>query len=402
MTPHGFTGHEHVDSMGIIHMNGRIYDAQLGRFLQADPLVEDRTTLNRYTYVHNNPLAYTDPSGYLSRRAFGTILSIIGVTIGGQIGGTLGYIIAAASAFTGTYIATGTLDAAFTAAAFAVISVRIGELIPGPETTTTGGELSVSGVSKTTSQTVNKAASKTLPTADTVADSVGAAANAGGSASPPLVTSTPDTAILQNMTVTLKRKSLVELFSGAFSDLRSAVIAWSGITSSEVINDPTVDSTSRRRAQRQLEEYFGIGPGQTPREALRLVREMDQLARIAQGMLSAGEFFATGGIGGVGLGITRATVARGGGAVIGRVKDLQNLRQGERSLLSRLPDQGTPRANWKQNSGVLRQEMNKGLPIRDASPGDTGGQFLNAERNLLRSHGWTYDPKTSYWMPPNP
>ena len=322
ITPRGFTGHEHVDSMGIIHMNGRIYDAQLGRFLQADPLVEDRTTLNRYTYVHNNPLAYTDPSGYLSRRAFGTILSIIGVTIGGQIGGTLGYIIAAASAFTGTYIATGTLDAAFTAAAFAVISVRIGELIPGPETTTTGGELSVSGVSKTTSQTVNKAASKTLPTADTVADSVGAAANAGGSASPPLVTSTPDTAILQNMTVTLKRKSLVELFSGAFSDLRSAVIAWSGITSSEVINDPTVDSTSRRQAQRQLEEYFGIGSGQTPWEAMKLVREMDQMVRIAraaEGAVVTGATLATGPVGFTrGLSIKAADLLRKSGQVLDR------------------------------------------------------------------------------------
>jgi hypothetical protein len=30
--------HEEVDELGIIHMNGRIYDADIGRFLQADPL----------------------------------------------------------------------------------------------------------------------------------------------------------------------------------------------------------------------------------------------------------------------------------------------------------------------------------------------------------------------------
>jgi len=55
--------------------------------------------------------------------------------------------------------------------------------------------------------------------------------------------------------------------------------------------------------------------------------------------------------------------------VIGKVKDLapENLRDGESSLLDRLPDQGNPQANWQQNSGVLRQEMGKGLPIRDAS-----------------------------------
>ncbi|PID64493.1 MAG: hypothetical protein CR962_01445, partial [Gammaproteobacteria bacterium] len=89
-----------------------------------------------------------------------------------------------------------------------------------------------------------------------------------------------------------------------------------------------------------------------------------------------------------------------GTTVIGRVKDLKNLEQGERSLLDRLPNQGSPKANWKQNSGVLRQEMTKGQPIRDASPGDTAGQFLNAERNLLKDRGWTFDSKTNYWMPP--
>ncbi len=86
--------------------------------------------------------------------------------------------------------------------------------------------------------------------------------------------------------------------------------------------------------------------------------------------------------------------------VIGRVKDLKNLGAGERSLLDRLPNLGNPKANWKQNSGVLREEMRRGLPLRDASPDDTSGQFLNAERNLLRDRGWTFDSKNNYWMPP--
>jgi RHS repeat-associated protein len=86
--------------------------------------------------------------------------------------------------------------------------------------------------------------------------------------------------------------------------------------------------------------------------------------------------------------------------VIGRVSDLQNLGPNEQSLLDRLPNKGNPQANWRQNSGVLREEMARGLPIRDASPGDTGGQFLNAERNLLQSRGWTFDSSTNYWMPP--
>jgi hypothetical protein len=41
-----------------------------------------------------------------------------------------------------------------------------------------------------------------------------------------------------------------------------------------------------------------------------------------------------------------------------------------------------------------------GLPIRDVSPGDTGGMFLNAERNLLRDQGWQFNGQTNYWMPP--
>ena len=87
--------------------------------------------------------------------------------------------------------------------------------------------------------------------------------------------------------------------------------------------------------------------------------------------------------------------------VIGRVKDLQNLAPGEESLLGQLPDLGNPQLNWYQNSSVLRAAMARGFPIRDASPGDTGGVFLNAERNLLRSSGWTYNPNTNLWMPPD-
>lgn len=63
----GYTGHEHLASFGLIHMNGRIYDPLWGRFLQADPIIDEPFNLqsyNRYSYVSNNPLAYTDPTGY--------------------------------------------------------------------------------------------------------------------------------------------------------------------------------------------------------------------------------------------------------------------------------------------------------------------------------------------------
>ena len=63
----GFTGHEHLDDIGLVHMNGRIFDPLLGRFMQADPMIEAPNNLqsyNRYAYLWNNPLNATDPSGF--------------------------------------------------------------------------------------------------------------------------------------------------------------------------------------------------------------------------------------------------------------------------------------------------------------------------------------------------
>ncbi len=68
-TSRGFTGHEHLDRTGLIHMNGRVYDPTLGRFLSADPYVQApyfSQSYNRYTYTFNNPLIFNDPSGYLA------------------------------------------------------------------------------------------------------------------------------------------------------------------------------------------------------------------------------------------------------------------------------------------------------------------------------------------------
>jgi RHS repeat-associated protein len=64
----GFTGHEHLDLFGLINMNGRVYDPILGRFLSPDNFVQepDNTqNFNRYSYCLNNPLIYTDPTGFV-------------------------------------------------------------------------------------------------------------------------------------------------------------------------------------------------------------------------------------------------------------------------------------------------------------------------------------------------
>ena len=48
-------------------MNGRIYSPKLGRMLSPDPVTQapgNGQNYNRYTYANNNPLKYTDPSGF--------------------------------------------------------------------------------------------------------------------------------------------------------------------------------------------------------------------------------------------------------------------------------------------------------------------------------------------------
>jgi len=62
-----FTGQETIPDVGLINMNGRVYDPVLARFLSADPNVtdvNDPQSYNRYSYASNNPLRYTDPTGF--------------------------------------------------------------------------------------------------------------------------------------------------------------------------------------------------------------------------------------------------------------------------------------------------------------------------------------------------
>jgi RHS repeat-associated protein len=66
-TNRGYTGHEMLDEIGLVHMNGRIYDPEIGRVLSGDPLIQapdNSQSFNRYSYCINNPLSLTDPSGY--------------------------------------------------------------------------------------------------------------------------------------------------------------------------------------------------------------------------------------------------------------------------------------------------------------------------------------------------
>ncbi|CAI8831757.1 RHS repeat-associated core domain-containing protein [Chryseobacterium sp. IT-36CA2] len=86
----GYTGHEHFTEVGITHMNGRLYDPLLRRFLNADENIQDpynTQNYNKYGYVMNNPLMYNDPSGEFVWAA-GFFLTYVAPVIWGAIIGT--------------------------------------------------------------------------------------------------------------------------------------------------------------------------------------------------------------------------------------------------------------------------------------------------------------------------
>ena len=116
----GYTGHEHLQSVGIIHMNGRLYDPNLHRFLQPDNYIQqpDNTqNYNKYAYVLNNPLKYTDPSG--EEIVFG-----VAVGIGAAIA-ALTYTITALVADV-PFSVGGLVKATFIGAASAAVTFGIG------------------------------------------------------------------------------------------------------------------------------------------------------------------------------------------------------------------------------------------------------------------------------------
>ncbi|MBC2734071.1 MAG: hypothetical protein HF981_06910 [Desulfobacteraceae bacterium] len=62
-----FTDQEWDAEAGLYNYDARLYDPVIGRFISADSIVPDPInpqSLNRYTYVHNNPLIYVDPTGH--------------------------------------------------------------------------------------------------------------------------------------------------------------------------------------------------------------------------------------------------------------------------------------------------------------------------------------------------
>jgi RHS repeat-associated protein len=116
----GYTGHEHLLKTGLIHMNGRLYDPAMHRFLQPDNYVQDPSNTqnyNRYGYVLNNPLKYTDPSGEIANFVIAAAFTVVMAAITYTFPAIL----------TGKFTFQGLGRAMFWAAVSSVVSYGIGE-----------------------------------------------------------------------------------------------------------------------------------------------------------------------------------------------------------------------------------------------------------------------------------
>jgi RHS repeat-associated protein len=73
----GYIGQEHLNILGLINLNGRIFEPRTARFLSADDFVsapDFSQAYNRYAYCVNNPLRYTDPNGEFWNLVIGALV----------------------------------------------------------------------------------------------------------------------------------------------------------------------------------------------------------------------------------------------------------------------------------------------------------------------------------------
>ena len=113
-------------------MGHRLYDPLTGRMLSADPIVQEPfnlQNLNRYSYVLNNPLSYTDPTGLsFVRKYWRQIVQIAAavLTAGQSLWVTMATSFTVGVAVTGSL--RGGLIAAFSAAVFHGIGGHFAEV----------------------------------------------------------------------------------------------------------------------------------------------------------------------------------------------------------------------------------------------------------------------------------
>ena len=122
-----FTG-QRLDGTGLYYYNARYYDPTIGRFVSPDSVgqkLSSPQTLNRYSYVQNNPLKYTDPTGHFALKSFlktalkvAAVVAVVAVVVAAAI--IAAPVVLGAISTAATMVAASTSVAAVSTAATAV------------------------------------------------------------------------------------------------------------------------------------------------------------------------------------------------------------------------------------------------------------------------------------------
>jgi RHS repeat-associated protein len=335
-THRGYTGHEQLDNLNLVHMKGRVYDPAIARFMSADPIIQSpfqSQSFNRYSYVRNNPLNATDPTGFQTIDCF----------------------------------AGSRIHACASAGA------------APPSVDRPPADIIVTGRRPTDAFVISAQGDFQRLT------------------------------VLNDQFESMQQR--VEGYHrghvGFFEEVAAAI-------QGHYVRDRMVDLGNGFVLLAGTEEaYVGFDPVATEAAEqgyLYLELAVTVATEAAGGAMQVGQAASI-------LASTRRLTAAGvegrltATTVIGRFNkdagEIVGLRAGEKSLVRHFADLGSFKANWAQNAGIVRREMSKGLPIRDAAVNLKTGElipypnsFLNAERSLLLERGWSYDRATTLWMPP--
>lgn len=82
INPYTYRGYRYDKEIDLYYLNSRFYDANIGRFLNADGLLGQQGNIlghNMFAYTENNPVMYTDISGYAPE--FINVLELVGVAV---------------------------------------------------------------------------------------------------------------------------------------------------------------------------------------------------------------------------------------------------------------------------------------------------------------------------------
>ncbi|MEY3499018.1 MAG: hypothetical protein RL308_687 [Bacteroidota bacterium] len=371
----GYTGHEHLQSVALINMNGRIYDPKLHRFLQPDNYIQDpfdTQNYNRYSYVLNNPLKYTDPSGESAAGIFGFLFSL---WVHGSYasGGELNPLKWNSNGWINAGLAVGSPIASLVATSYVngymekynnapEIGVTATSDVGGSVNSTSGHGFAVDW-SRVGTRVVG-ALQMIGGAVETIVGGVGGVATA----------ETGVGAVL----------GYAVAMNGIDNATAGAIQLWTGESQNTLLHKG-VSATA-------------VYAGASYDTAERVATYADISTIALGGFASYKGFSSWGGI--------KAT-EQGGLNLFKWGEKTTTTTQGWRTgdYMLHLPNKGTPALNWKANYGALRREMGLGNPIYETFVHPNGalrstGGFLNAERFTLQNRGWIYSPSQRAWLPP--